>query len=32
MKKELKLRKGENLSQWINRLMEYYDTHDRTGD
>ena len=28
MKKELKLRKDENLSQWINRLMEYYDTHE----
>lgn len=28
MKRELKHRKDEKLYQWIDRLAEYYDTHD----
>lgn len=28
MKKQLKQRKGENLSQWIGRLSEYYDNNE----
>lgn len=28
MKKQLKHRKDENLSQWVERLSEYYDTHE----
>lgn len=27
MKKQLKHRKDENLSQWMDRLTEYYNTH-----
>lgn len=28
MKKHLKLRKDENLSQWLERLSKYYDNND----
>ncbi len=28
MKKHLKLRKDENLSQWIERLSTYYDNNE----
>lgn len=28
MKKQLKHRKDENLSQWMDRLSDYYDTHE----
>lgn len=28
MKKQLKQRKDENLSQWMERLSTYYDTHE----
>lgn len=28
MKKQMKLRKGENLSQWVERLSEYYDNNE----
>ena len=28
MKKHLKLRKDENLSQWVERLSTYYDNNE----
>lgn len=28
MKKELKIRKGERLCEWIDRLSAYYDNND----
>lgn len=28
MKKQLKLRKDENLSQWMERLSTYYDNNE----
>lgn len=28
MKKHLKLRKDENLSQWLERLSTYYDNNE----
>lgn len=28
MKKELKIKKGERLCEWISRLSAYYDTND----